>query len=101
MRRLDRFQNLAQSDDERRTNFPREGNWVQSSLDQISTTQHKLRATVAQNYDNILVARQENVVIAENVRAAASAYGQLSDRLSRMEGLLEMEKDSLVIDVCI
>ena len=90
------FPNGYPSEDERMVSVKRDEMWLRPSLDQIITLQNKLRVTVAQNCDDIMITRQENIVISENVRAAAGMYKQLSDQLMRLDDRATFEKSSLV-----
>ena len=88
--------NYNSSDDERRVALPRDATWVKSTIDQIATTQNKLRVNVSQNQESIMMCRQESVVIAENVRAAATMCQQFGEKIVRLEDQIEYDRDSVV-----
>eukprot|EP00794_Sanderia_malayensis_P008863 gene8863-9812_t len=98
MRRYQRpFPPTAGYEDERRVSLSlaHDTSRMRSSLENISTMQNELSANVAQNYDNILLAREENMVIADNLRAAVSFFNKLSDRLSTLEDKVDHNKQAM------
>ena len=97
MRRFDRtYASFPNANDDRRMILPREDTWLRSSVEQLTTTQNKLRQNVAQNNENIALCRQENVSVAENLRTAANMWQQFGDKVARLADQMDYERQATV-----
>lgn len=98
MRRFDRtYMNFSSPiEDERRVALPKDDGWIKSTIDHLATTQNKLQVNVSQNYENIMLCRQENVAVAENLRSAATMWQQFGEKVTRLADQIEFERSSVV-----
>ena len=87
----------SSNDDERRLALPRDDSWMKSTIDHLATTQNKLRVSVSQNYESIILCRQENVAVAENLRSAASMWQQFGEKVTRLADQMDFERNSMVL----